>query len=57
MTTIRAFFLQIRELFSNFWKRAGETYSLRLSSYMPVYKNVFCMVQVKIVAPAKLQIQ
>ena len=25
MTTIRAFFLQIRALFSNFQKRAGET--------------------------------
>ena len=57
MTIIRAFFLQIRELFSNFWKRAGETYTLRVSSNVPVYKNEFCMVQVKIVAPAKLQIQ
>ena len=38
MTTIRTFFLQIRELFSNFWKRAGESPPLpplvtRLLSY------------------------
>ena len=25
MTSIRVFFLQIRKIFSNFWKRAGET--------------------------------
>ena len=36
MTTIRAFFLQIRVLFSNFPKRAGETSPPPPSSYMPV---------------------
>ena len=37
MTTIRAFFLQIRALFSNFQNRAGETSSPPLtSSYAPV---------------------
>ena len=36
MTTIRAFFLEIRALFSTFRKRAGETSPLpRPSSYAP----------------------
>ena len=35
MTTIRAFFLQIRALFSNFQKREGETSPLPPSSYAP----------------------
>ena len=34
MTTIRAFFLQIRTLFHNFWKRAGETSPPPPSSYV-----------------------
>ena len=36
MTTSRAFFLQIRILFSNFQKRAGETSPPPPSSYAPV---------------------
>ena len=36
------FFPQIRALFSNFWKRAGETYHPPASSYAPVmYKLMF----------------
>ena len=37
MTTVKAFFLQISALFSNFWKRAGETSPLPPSSYAPVW--------------------
>ena len=37
MTTIRAFFLQIRKLFSNFQKRAEETSTPSHPSYAPVF--------------------
>ena len=40
MTTIRAFFLQIRALFSNFRKKAGETSPpAPPSSYTPVMES------------------
>ena len=53
MTTIRAFFLEIRALFSNFQKRAGKTSSPPPSSYPPaacghyfvqtgLFKSPFC---------------
>ena len=35
MTTVRAFFLQIRALFPNFWNRAGDTSPPPHSSYAP----------------------
>ena len=38
MTTIRAFFPQIRALFSNFRKRAGETFPPSPSSQAPVIR-------------------
>ena len=37
MATIRAFCPQIRALFSNFQKRAGETYPLPPSNYAPEF--------------------
>ena len=37
MTTLRAFFLQIRKLFSNFQKRAEETSTPSHPSYAPVF--------------------
>ena len=42
MTTIRAFFLQIRALFSNFQKEAGEI-PLPPSSYAPVINKEMLM--------------
>ena len=39
MTTIRSFFPQIRALFSNFWKRAGETSSYSLPLVTRLHKT------------------
>ena len=55
MTTIRAFFLEIRALFSNFRKRAGETSPLpppplvtRLRMLDPTHKKKMLMQYLKI---------
>ena len=40
MTTVRAFFPKISALFSNLWKRAGETSPPTPSSHAPTFTDV-----------------
>ena len=63
MTVIRVFFSQIRAPFSNFWKRAGETFPPTPFSYMLGYvtsthlilKRMWC-ISVKIISIDFLQL-